>query len=191
MIEHALRANVRAGRPRIAEVGGGDGTLMLRIAREMTELDSAELTLVDRQPVLSAETTALYAKQNWQVTVCASDVFDWLAEEQASYDAIVANLFLHHFEPPQLAKLFALAALRTPLFVACEPLRARLPLIGSRLVGLLGCNDVTRHDAVLSVRAGFKDKELSQLWPQGGSWKVDEGRAGLFSHLFIAKSRER
>ena len=125
------------------------------------------------------------------MTVCAADVFDWLAEEQASYDAIVANLFLHHFEPPQLAKLFALAARRTPLFVACEPRRARLPLIASRLVGLLGCNDVTRHDAVLSVRAGFSGKELSELWPADGRWQLEETSAGLFSHFSLRRREHR
>ena len=31
----------------------------------------------------------------------------------------------------------------------------------------LGANDVTRHDAVASVRAGFAGKELSALWPGG------------------------
>ena len=39
---------------------------MLRVAREMTELGGAELTLVDRQPVVSAETKALYAEHNWK-----------------------------------------------------------------------------------------------------------------------------
>lgn len=191
MIEHALRGNVRARRPRIAELGGGDGTLMLRVARELNEPGGGELTLVDHQPVVSPETEALYAQRSWRTAVCAADVFEWLAEAQASYDAIVANLFLHHFEPPQIAKLFTLAALRTPLFVACEPRRARLPLIGSRLVGLLGCNNVTRHDAVLSVRAGFNGKELSEFWPADGRWQLEETSAGLFSHVFIAKSRER
>ena len=187
LIENALRAHVPAERPRVAELGGGDGTLMLRVAGDMTERGGAELTLVDRQPIVNAETKALYAERNWQVIVCATDVFDWLADEHASYNAIVANLFLHHFERPQLAKLLALAALRTPLFVACEPRRARFPLFGSQLVGLLGCNDVTRHDAVLSVRAGFRDNELSELWPADERWQLEETSAGLFSHLFIAR----
>ena len=191
MIEDALLGNVRARRPRIAELGGGDGTLMLRVASGLKEPGGGELTLIDQQPVVSAETEALYAQRNWRAAVCAADVFDWLAEPLADYDAIVANLFLHHFEPPQIARLFALAALRAPLFVACEPRRARLPLLGSRLVGLLGCNDVTRHDAVLSVRAGFNGKELSELWPAEGRWQLEESSAGLFSHVFIAKSRER
>jgi hypothetical protein len=45
---------------------------------------------------------------------------------------------------------------------------------------------VTRHDAVLSVRAGFAGRELSALWPSADGWKLEERRAGLFSHLFVA-----
>ena len=54
---------------------------------------------------------------------------------------------------------------RTERFFACEPRRAPLALVGSHLVGALGANAVTREDAVLSVHAGFRDDELSRLWP--------------------------
>ena len=36
---------------------------------------------------------------------------------------------------------------------------------------------MTRHDAVVSVRAGFRDGELSALWPHEPGWKLDEGAA--------------
>jgi hypothetical protein len=54
------------------------------------------------------------------------------------------------------------------------------------MLGAIGCNDVTRHDAVASVRAGFRDGQLSALWP-AGPWKLTERGAGLFSHLFVAR----
>ena len=57
-------------------------------------------------------------------------------------------------------------------FVACEPRRSAFALLGARMVFALGANDVTRHDAVASVRAGFRGRELSGLWPtarQAGS----------------------
>jgi hypothetical protein len=52
---------------------------------------------------------------------------------------------------------------------------------------LIGCNAVTRHDAAASVRAGFAGRELSALWPARPGWRLREGRAGLFSHLFVAR----
>ena len=187
IIGRALRAHLPNGRTRIAELGAGDGTLLLRIARRARGWGGAQVVLVDRQPVVGADTARAYGAAHCRLTVEAADVFEWLAAGTQRYDAIVANLFLHHFDAARLAKLFELAGSRTTLFVACEPRRSRLPLAGSHMLGFIGCNDVTRHDAVLSVRAGFAGRELSALWPQGEDWMLDERRAGLFSHLFVAR----
>ena len=73
-------------------------------------------------------------------------------------------------------------------FVCCEPRRARLALVGSRLLGLIGCNAVTRHDALISVHAGFRGTELSDAWRAacGDGWTLEERAAGPFSHVFGA-----
>jgi hypothetical protein len=102
-------------------------------------------------------------------------------------DLIFANLFLHHFTQEQLGALFRLIASRTPAFVALEPRRHAWPLLGCRFLRLLGCNQVTCHDAPVSVRAGFRDRELSALWPSGPGWRLVERSAGVFSHLFSAQ----
>jgi hypothetical protein len=54
------------------------------------------------------------------------------------------------------------------------------------MVFALGANDVTRHDAVASVRAGFLGKELSSLWLQGAAsgWTLGEHGVFPFTHLF-------
>jgi hypothetical protein len=97
----------------------------------------------------------------------------------------ICNLFLHHFDDAALALLLALAAPCTPLFAACEPRRGALARAGSRFLWAIGCNDVSRHDAVVSVRAGFRGAELSALWPREG-WTLRERPAGLFTHCFVA-----
>ena len=186
VLGRALRAAVSREAPRIAELGAGDGTLLLRIARRMRFRGDADVVLVDRQPAVTADTLASYREIGCRVRIEAADAFDWLSGE-AQYDAIVANLFLHHFDASALARLFSMAAARTAVFAACEPRRARFPLAGSHMLGLIGCNDVTRHDAVLSVRAGFAGSELSALWPSSAGWKLEERPAGLFSHLFVAQ----
>jgi len=99
---------------------------------------------------------------------------------------VVANLFLHHFEPTALSRLLALVAGSANAIVACEPRRSKTAFLAGRLLWLLGCNSVTRHDAPVSVRAGFCERELSSLWPREG-WKKDERAAGLFTHLFTAR----
>ena len=62
--------------------------------------------------------------------------------------------------------------------------------MASRLVGALGANAVTREDAVLSVRAGFRGAELSALWPgDAAAWQLDEHAAAAFSHVLRAVRR--
>ena len=118
----------------------------------------------------------------------AADVFAWLRDSATPrFDAIYANLFLHHFEPEPLAELLGLVAARTNLFIACEPRRSRPALVGSKLLGLAGCNEVTLHDAVVSVIAGFRGDELGALWPVDGGWHLEERARGLFSHGFVAE----
>jgi hypothetical protein len=178
-------ANSIAEAASIADLGAGDGALMLRIARKLGTR-AVRLSLVDRACPPSPQALARFSALGWQVTPCSVDVFEWLAG--ASYfDAITVNLFLHHLEGPRLRELLRLAAARTRLFVACEPRRSRVALLGSRALLFLGCGPVTRHDAVLSVKAGFQGRELSELWPSRREWALEEGARGPFSHLFVAR----
>ena len=170
----------------LAEIGAGDGAFALRVVARLPRPEgAARITLVDRQAIVDGRTRAAFARRGWEARVETADVFDWLATAPAC-DAVVANLFLHHFDDVALARLLAGVAARTRCFVACEPRRSALALTGSRLLGLVGCNDVTRHDAVASVRAGFDGDEISRLWPKGGGWRLEERARGLFSHAFVA-----
>jgi hypothetical protein len=151
--------------------------------------------LLDQQNLVTRSTLDDYGRLGWTATPQVVDVFDWASnqspavrEPSARWDVIVANLFLHHFEGPELATLLAAIESRARRFLACEPRRAGLALAGSYLVGAIGANAVTRQDAVLSVHAGFQGKELSALWPGDRSfWTVSESSAGLFSHCFLAE----
>jgi hypothetical protein len=142
--------------------------------------------LVDRQPLVSPATVAAVGELGWSLKPVAADVFAWLEQPRERCDLMFANLFLHHFDDPALGRLLTLVAARTEHFVACEPRRGVWPLAAARAVGLIGCNDVTRHDAVVSVRAGFNAGELSRAWPASGAWKLSEDGAGMFSHFFSA-----
>ena len=191
-----LTASRRAGAPlRLLELGAGDGSLMLGVARALQgEWPAVELTLLDRQSLVKPSTVAGYADAGWTATPQVMDVFDWAASHEPSeggasppWHLIVANLFLHHFEGPPLASLLAAIESRTERFFACEPRRAWLALAGSHLVGAMGANAVTRQDAVLSVHAGFQAAEISALWPgRKADWTLREYPAGLFSHCFCA-----
>ncbi len=174
---------------RLVELGAGDGTLLLKLARRWSALGiTAHVTLLDRRNPVSEETRDGFAAFNWSVESAATDVFVWLEQTSPPVDVMLANLFLHHFQDNSLRALLQLAAAKTNLFIVCEPRRAPLALDAARLLRFIGCNAVTQHDAVVSVRAGFVGNELSTLWPrQKGGWQLNERPAGLFSHCFVAK----
>jgi len=178
---------------RVLELGAGDGSLALRIARRLApSWRSVELTLLDRQPLLAQETGIGFAHLGWSLRPLTVDVLEWArapTQQQlpARWDVILANLFLHHFEDGRLRELLSAAAQRSTAFIACEPRRTFPALLGSRLMPFLGVSRDTLHDAIVSVRAGFRDSELSGVWPANAlNWKLQEHRAGLFSHLFVA-----
>jgi len=172
----------------IAELGAGDGTFMLALARRMSpKWASVKVFLVDRQPSVSEQTRLALQELDWAVECVTADVFDWLSGGDAGVDVMICNLFLHHFHPQPLAALLTMCAQRSTLFLACEPVRSRMALCGSHLLGVIGCNDVTRHDAILSVRAGFRQHELTDTWPDKHLWLLKEHSVGLFSHAFVAQ----
>ena len=181
---------------RLLEIGAGDGSLMLGVARTLgAQWPAVDITLLDRQDLVTRATLDSYARLGWTATPQVIDVFDWASNQSQAvhaprprFDVIVANLFLHHFEGSKLATLLTAIESRAPRFLACEPRRAGLALAGSHLVGAIGANAVTREDAVLSVHAGFRGKELSALWPGDRSfWTLEEKPAGVFSHCFLAQ----
>ncbi len=173
----------------IADLGGGDGTLLLQLAKRMApRWKPMRAFLVDRQSILSQQTKAEFSAISWQVESVESDIFDWLESTHPEpIDVTVTSLFLHHFKEGPLHRLLERAAEQTKLFVACEPRRANFPYLAASLLGFIGCNSVTRHDAKVSVRAGFAGQELSALWPAGNAWRLREMEAGLFSHCFLAQ----
>jgi hypothetical protein len=182
-----MRRHVVAAPRRIIELGAGDGSLMLRLGRRLAPYwPGVAIVLVDQQDIVSPETRQAISRLGWREDHITQDVFDYLAVA-APADIIIANLFLHHFRPAQISEIFMRCAKLAPVFIALEPRRAALPLLGSRMIGLLGCNYVSRHDAVASVRAGFRESELSALWPNRQGWSFDEGRVGLWTHCFAAR----
>ena len=190
MLQPHIMANLLRGQNvgtacRVVELGGGDGTFMLRVARRLG-WRHVELTLVDQQDIVSAQTRAAFSALGWRLTVVKADVFGFLSVAGDAANIVTSNLFLHHFSDSDLTRLLGGLVSLTPLFVACEPRRSTWALLSSRMLFAIGCNDVSRHDAVTSVRAGFADAELSRLWPGGSAWRLNERGRGPFTHSFVA-----
>jgi hypothetical protein len=198
IVVQALRALVSGTRGgaalQVLELGAGDGTLMLGVARSLAPAwPPVELTLLDRLDLVTPATLAAYAELGWTARVRTGDALRWAADAAAAagtaaprWQLVVAHLFLHHFEGAQLEQLLRAISVDAERFLACEPRRGALALAGSHLIGALGVNAVTRGDAVLSVHAGFRGHELGALWPASApGWRLQERDAGLFSHCLL------
>lgn len=190
ILKHAWsRLRLIAPPTRIIELGAGDGTLLLRLARELPSQGvQTDLSLLDRQKVVGAETINQFRSVGWQVKVVCEDALQWANTPNAeSYDLCIATLFLHHFRDPELALLLKGVASRSRAFIAIEPHRGTLATLGSHLIGVLGVNVITREDAVKSVAAGFASAEITAAWPgRADSWWIREFRALPFSQCFLA-----
>lgn len=167
----------------LADLGGGDGRFLLAVARRLAKRwPNVRAVICDRQDIVTPKTRVAFQALGWHCEVHTGDVLESLPQA----DIIAANLFLHHFDDAALTRLLTEIAAHTSHFAACEPRRGSFPRSAAHLVGLLGCNDVTRHDAVVSVQAGFAGQELSRHWQSEG-WTLDERAAFPFTHLFCAR----
>src|SRR5690348_12949545 len=98
-IIHQAVEQLRLTRPprRILELGAGDGSLLLRLARSKCNAwPGVELTLLDRQELLSPEIRAQYTALGWQAKALCTDAIGWARSDTAErYDLCITTLFLH------------------------------------------------------------------------------------------------
>lgn len=190
-LKYALvRLGLAASPTSILDLGAGDGTLLLRLASQLRpRWSDVKVTLLDRQRIVNSETVESYRMLGWEATTVCEDVLLW-AQQSAHryYDLTVATLFLHHFHDRQLREVLRGVISQSRAFIAIEPRREMLAKTGSRLIGLLGANAVTREDAVTSVDAGFTGDEITTAWTSiDKTWWTQEFRVLPFSHCFIAR----
>ncbi|WP_232846614.1 methyltransferase domain-containing protein [Devosia beringensis] len=183
-----MRSHIRPGNLRLLEIGSGDGAFMLAVARKLgRRYGAVELLMLDQINLITPLRIKQFAALGWQVKTVTADVFEWIAREEAGqFDAVFANLFLHHFDGGALSKLLAAMPTLAPVFLATEPRRSRIALWSTWFLRFVGANAVTLHDAAVSVRAGFVGDELSRVWPDGAGQVLTERRVGPFTHVFAA-----
>ncbi len=143
----------------LVELGAGDGGFLGEACLELER--STGLDLAPRPD-------GLPEKVAWET----GNAFEKLDELSGPGSVLAANLFLHHFEDSELREL-GVKMRRFPVLCFSEPWRSRLALAE----GYLLCpfvNRVTRHDMVVSIRAGFKRGEMPVLLGLGDDWEIRE-----------------
>ncbi len=153
----------------IIELGAGNGRLARAASRrghDVTAMDLAPAPPNLARPI------------RW----VAGDFLRSLPDHSAP--TVVGSLILHHFQNEELHRLGRLLDGRTRLVFA-EPLRDALPLALSKLASPF-VGRVTRHDMLVSIRAGFLPGELAAALALGPGWRISESPGPFGSLRFLA-----
>lgn len=166
---------VRPGE-RVLELGAGIGELGLLLAKRGLAVDG--LDFWPRPPTWPAE-------RAWHTADLRS--FGGYGE----YPVVIANLILHQFSDADLANLGRTLARRTRLIVTCEPERSELSrTLVAAAAPFLRLNHVTRHDARVSIEAGFQGDELPKaLGLTGAGWQFNCKPMALGANRMVAIQR--
>ena len=168
-----MRRSVRPGW-RVLELGAGEGTFGARLVSSGI-CEPRQLTGID----LALRPAAWPAGAAWM----QGDVFAGALPEA---EIVVANLFLHHFDPEALAQLGARLPAKCRILLASEPARRRLHLAQGVLLSIFALlSRVTRHDMGISIRAGFLGDELPRALGIGG-WKCETSTTFVGAHRLRA-----
>ncbi len=172
-----LRSRVRRSEPAL-ELGAGTGEVALRLRRRGWQVDG-----LDTWPAPAAWP----AGARWH---CA-DLRGFGG--YGAYRVVYGNLIFHQFTDTELGALGARLAAGPRLLVACEPVRWRRAQWLYRLVGpLLGVNYVSRHDAHVSIAAGFVGDELPRLLGlDAGRWVWRCATTARGAYHMVAWRRDR
>lgn len=170
-----LRREMRAG-DRLLEIGSGDGALSRRVA-EAGICTTSQLNAID----LASRPESWPADASW----CQGSVFE---EPLPEAEIVIANLILHHFEADELAELGQRLPESARLLIAAEPARFRFHQIqGGLFCRLMGLHYVTRHDMMISIRAGFRGDELASALSLGAPWQAWSSSRPFGAYRFEAR----
>ncbi|MCC5807439.1 MAG: hypothetical protein JJU00_14035 [Opitutales bacterium] len=107
------------------------------------------------------------------------------------HSIIVVNFLLHQFTDAELRRFGDSVRPHARVILANETARGPLRVWLARTAFVLGLNHVSRHDAVVSVRAGFRGEELPALLgldPAAG-WEASVHTTALGAYRLAAKRR--
>jgi SAM-dependent methyltransferase len=149
-----------AERPRLLDVGCGSGDVPAFVARAF----GRRLTAVG----LDLKPLHLESAPDGVLRVVGDA--RRLPFRPATFDVVTASLFLHHFDPPQIAPLLrSLYALARRALVVSDLQRARaFYLFGRAFFPLMFRSPVSVEDGLLSIRRAFTASELRSAFAEAG-----------------------
>lgn len=158
------------------ELGAGGGELSERLTQNELKVTGFDLAPCPQELVGSVD---------WIQGDFLNSLKTWKGR------AVLGCLILHHFDKDQLSEL-GKAFENCEVLIFAEPLRTRLSwILGSLLLPFVG--KVTRHDMMVSIKAGFCPGELPSLLGLTEGWDWSEHatlRGGLRSIAVRQKNEE-
>ena len=156
----------------VIEIGSGDGQFL----ESLKNIKGLNLKGVDLQPKPKSVSSEIEWIQKDVLKISN------LPQNNSDPTAVICNLILHHFNDDQLSKLGKLISKSNHIIIN-EPSRRLIPLLmGYLAFPLLG--KVTRHDMIISIRAGFRDRELVKFFPSKNCLMTKETlRGSIRCHL--------
>ncbi|HEY5520017.1 MAG TPA: methyltransferase domain-containing protein [Candidatus Limnocylindrales bacterium] len=144
----------------ILDVGTGGADIPLRLAR-----DGREITATDIRPEIVA--AAMRVEGRGRIVVREGALPD---ESSASFDVVHASLVIHHLEPSAAVTFLSHMRRVCRQAVVINDLdRGWRWWAGAWLLTRIATrNQYTRHDAPLSVRRAYTEKELVRMAQQAG-----------------------
>ena len=182
-----LKAHGNLEKTRILDVGTGSGDLPIDIVNWSRENGiSVQLTIIDNNQLAASEALRM-TKGVDEISVLRADAMQ-LPFREASYDFVIASLFLHHFETPTAARLISEFRRIARRGVIINDLRRHIvAYLGIKLLtSLLTQNRLVRHDAALSVLRAFKESDVREISELAGV-KLDSMRSFPFRLVMIAR----
>jgi ubiquinone/menaquinone biosynthesis C-methylase UbiE len=160
------------GSVRILDVGTGSADIPLAIVRWARRADhDVHITAIDRHPVTCELAREFIREQgeDERITVVEADALRLMEMFQpGSFDYAHAGLFLHHLHDVEVMTVLAMMDRLTTRGVIWNDL-VRAPLPRLLLCPLLiGAPPKLRHDAIVSVQAGFTKREAIDLAQRAG-----------------------
>lgn len=160
-LKKVLKATDKAGVITIADIGCGNGD-MLRLFSDYGRKNNIKFKLIG---VDANQNTLDYAtrlsEQYSDISYICLDVFD-KSFETVKYDIVVSTLTMHHFDDGQIVKIMDVLYTNCSVAIIVNDLeRSRLSYSLFKIIAFVfQVNRMTKEDGLLSIKRGFKKKEL-------------------------------
>lgn len=148
---------------RIVELGAGDGALCNQLKSLMPDCEVGAVDLIPKPDTARDDV-------RWEKT----NVLDYEGFDQ--HTVVVANLFVHHLLDDEL-RVLGERLKDVSAIVFAEPHRKTSALWLSRCLFPV-VNQVTRHDMISSIKAGFVRDEVPALFGPSFQWDEEIGLLG-------------